>query len=540
MSQILASFGNLTGVKSCRYTQTLGVIPDIAVLRGIPQSRIQSSISDLNIYGPLGSVFFPDCLLDSASMTADVEHGQLAVYRIFDRRWRWKFGATSKVFNYINPDGSIDPSSEASPREIANFLMQEAGEENYDVKSLPDDDRPYIDMTDDNPMQELESLCRQYGCSVAINGWKTEVVKIGNGSPLTGYYVKTLTYGIDPPELPSLMRLSGGDLFVQSKLKLQAVGKEVDGQIVPIGDLSYKPAAGWGVTPNNIIPEAESEERSVAMQTVFKWYRIESQADGTQVIPGYTGEVTNISSIIPVERYLLDFSYVGGRQRNQKAYVEGEFWRTNKDPDSIGNVDQGTIFSDSFFIDNVNGLVVFIGPVYKLEDDILSEADLYLTTSYRVKNEKTLQYVNYQKDRQLGDNDGGTTVVKKPDITPKVIIRYDPSDPTEFTSIESNQTALDERADRIISNHVDRLQTEESFVASYADIHNIESNGANRQVTWNVNDTSGATTTVYRNIEGEPGVLKDWERNVINVSSRSAVEKELKILERRKKKESGS
>src|SRR5262249_52141696 len=148
-------------------------------------------------------------------------------------------------------------------------------------------------------------------------------------------------FGIDPPVCPDSLLLVGGPTRFQTMFRLEAVGLDTNGQIVPIDNLSYKPVSGWGQEVwfgfANVIDAAA---RGLGRRTVFRWYRIKCTAPLTAAgefeIPGYEGTVDALWQILPLENGLIEsFTDSDGIARAKPARVQGIFWDRSLDGNNV-------------------------------------------------------------------------------------------------------------------------------------------------------------------------------------------------------------
>src|SRR5207253_2673133 len=116
------------------------------------------------------------------------------------------------------------------------LCLDAMGEPDYDASSLPNESRPEVHWSFDNPAECLSQLCESLGCRIVLGllDNKVRVVRLGVGQALPEQGASFISAGIDPPEAPSSLVLVGGPTKFQGFLELEAVGLDSLGQIVPI------------------------------------------------------------------------------------------------------------------------------------------------------------------------------------------------------------------------------------------------------------------------------------------------------------------
>lgn len=295
-----ATFPGVQGVLSCSYTLSHGTAPGCAALDILPQEELESGGGDLVITDGYGTITLKDCKVDRHSFERN-SGGLIWRITILDRRWKWRFGYIEGRYNLRDQQGKLIKHTVKTPRELAVLCLDEAGESNYDVSALPEEEAARLPVTWEGvpPMEALASLAEQFGCRVVYQPLddSVRVVKLGQGEQLppdsSGGPILDGGLTLDPPERPDFLRVVCAPTLINTWFYLEAVGLDVDGRIKPINRLSYAPGFVAGATPDEDMPGSWAKcppptfpglapgntpenlrIRGLAQQSVFRWYRI--------------------------------------------------------------------------------------------------------------------------------------------------------------------------------------------------------------------------------------------------------------------------
>jgi hypothetical protein len=510
------TFPGIAQVRSCTYTRGLGTLPDVFHMQVVPQEGAILSKGALEMSFNGVTVKFPDCQVDRATLRMSTAQGHFVNLKMFDRRWEWRCKLISGYYNARFADGSIQDGTERTPQQLATLLLQAMGEFGFSVSNLPDTDRPTVDWDFATAATELRRLCERRGCVVSLDlDNRVRIYRVGQGPSLPDTDIRSVGFGVNPPEPPNQILVIGGKVIVQSKLLLEAVGLDLDGYIKLIDDLSYTPTigtAGWAdETPEmtNVKLEFGDIAQRLAKRTVWKWYRVKAQSDGSLDIPGYTGDVTGLWQILPIRDRKVDTTPdVDDIERSQPATVEGVHFVLELQGNTAATEQVESVFS----IDKELGIVKFLDPVFMkdTDDGLRDPATLYLETSYFVQNAVTRRFEN------LVLSPGNCIQpIRRDDIYQVVIAEYSPTDPTVLKDITTNLTEANTEADANLTAVALNYQTGLTVNVDYRGIQYISTNGANRQVTWTIDINRGFSTQVFRNNESQYGVLTQTERRRI-------------------------
>jgi hypothetical protein len=502
--QATLRFPGVQQVLRWSYVLSQGITPGVCTVDIVPQLAVPDQVGTLRIaFGPV-RITLTECVVDFALVRRGPD-GMVVGLTLLDRRWKWRYGTISGRYNLRSRAGVLDRDTEQTPQELATRLLRAMGESGFSVADMPNDARPEIDWVAANPAGELAALCESLGCRVVLGvEGLVSICPIGVGATLPQLAsVRTARFGLMPPARPDLLSLLAGPTRFQTQFRLEAVGEETDGTIVPIDELSYRPDGGWGFEPVPLPNVADADDRARARRSVYRWYRIKCTA-GDEVrdtfrLPGNHGPVRGLWQLLPLERNLVETERdAEGIERPLRPFVEGIFWTGSPDGD---NVSASRRYDGPFTLDPARGVVRFARPVLKRSaDDSLLPAELYLTVAHPLLDADSRQELRYSLDRRLpGPLLGtGAHVLRRDDLAEKIVSAYsDNHIPTGFTT---NHGPLEREAIGTLDAAQAEFQTLVTADAEYAGIVPISPDGAIRQVAWTCGPR-GALTRASRNQE---------------------------------------
>lgn len=516
--QGLIFWGGVADMLSGRFTFTPGVTPSVCTLLIPPQDP--RSIFGA---GPLGITFggrrmvFPGCRLDSIAAVTAPDGSTVWELRILDRRWVWQ--ETGRVSGFYNArDGSkIRKGTEKDPRQLAAICLKALGENGFDVSALPRNPRPEVDWDYTRPAEALAAICDQFGCMVCLGlDNRVKIARRGHGARLPTADIIDGSSVSDPPDPPGRLVVVGGRTRYQHDFKLEAVGLEADGAIVPIDRLSYVPKwRGWKTwafcDAQHFTSVADVKKRGLAIKSVFRWYRIKPPFR----LPGVDDRVNDLDRILPLENEQVERWDQDGVDQARPPWVYGRFWRGNdghkdgeeeKKPD-VENNPRG-FYTDGFSLDTERGIVVFSQPVIRLKDDpsvILGHrtypADLYLRVAVNLRDAGTLGWVREEFERAPPSRSpvpAAKQYMVREDVTRELV---DYTGRSQGAAPADNLQDATKIAEYYLSAAALQYTPRQSGAASYAGFLPISPDGAIVQVTWTVDGQGRATTRASRNRE---------------------------------------
>ena len=530
MGQCAATFTGVNSIKSAFAVRSLGVFPNSMTITFVPQNEDIARIGQLTLAHGTDYVTFPDVIVDYTTIKMST-NGHVMVARLRDRRWRWRFAHISGRYNVRLADGTIEPSTEKSLQELAALCFDEMQELSYDVSALPADQFPEVDWVEEKAAMWLHEVCEGCGCDVSLNLDDTvSIVQLGTGALLPDNSdLMTPSISTNPAEGPDKVAVVCNETQYQCRLKTIAVGLDTDGEIKPLDDLSYTPSGGWNsMSESTYLEELKNQGRSdreisCARRSVFRWFQIDSVANGSMNIPGY-GVIDSIAQILPLNNYILESysAFSGTKQMRKPDLVYCNDRKLSMPPD---DTDDGLVQIDSeFSVDRQLGLVKFSRPMLRHESDgTLLVADVYLETSFGVRSNDT-----GQQDRFIGTLDlvsgGGPLkdVSRREDIGLVIRAVYSSDDATTHSSVEDNEDELLDEVDAALSAMAAQWTGSIFGYGNYRGIHAFNTDGSIRQVGWWVSDNGYAHTMASVNSEAVPGVLRWNDRRRRRISEQTS------------------
>ena len=528
--QGIATFPGAEAIESASYTRSHGITPSVCTLRLLPQRDFTARDGTLEFNFGNVRLVFPDCRVDQQSLQRDPSSGEVWALSIFDRRWKWAFagsrGPLSGHYNWLGDDARPEKAYKRRPQELARLCLDAMGERGYDVSEMPNDFYPEVDWDNANPAQSLADLAEKCGCRVVLALDNTvRVCRTGFGRTLPlDDDVLSDSLTIDPPERPDALRVVCPQWY-QCRFALEAVGLDIGYKIVPIDELSYKPAGGWERSNPPYFSDVEAGlAQDRAKETVYRWYRIrvDQNADGSKPfkLPGYPGKVEKLKQLLPdVWAQNNTWTDEKGEHHSLPAEVMGVWYAGDL---GMQNTAKNTPYLKPFDFDPDEGIVKFERHVRRYVGDIanrrLTTADLFLNASVQVKDVKTWALQRYVKERVYPGPQAGTGArilhSERWGWTRAIYVVID----GEETNIVSGTTNNYEDLDQELSEQMDAVELEYQATLpqqiTYDGLKPIDLDGAIQQVTWSVSITEGATTQASRNNEFSTEVPTYEQRRV--------------------------
>lgn len=512
----------------------------ICTLDILPQLTLPAVDGTLVVTDGVTTLSIPGCRLDEAHMTLSTS-GHIVRLQILGPTWKWRLAGIDGVYNVRRPDGSIVPSTRKTTQQLATLLFQAMQVPFFDVSGLPNSDGPFVNWHGAIAFNELTWLCHQWGCDFGLDvqGTVARIWRLGVGPGLpTGGSDVTQDYGIDLAEPPDRLKLYCGPTLYQSKLKLKAVMEESTGELKDRDSVSYKPSGGWdGTDPDEPLdPNATEADQRAAKRSNLRMFLIDTQADGSWNVPGY-GSVNSREDILPVYDTLAADYSLNSEYYKQRAYLTGTF--AVDDGGSLENTAAQTLCEVPFRIDREKGLVITEIPVYKLDSTQQKVApDLFLTTSYHVRDSQKFHYVYYEQTRTIASNGTGDFPVHRPDLVRRVIASYSGTSTTP-SGTSNNEATLTPFINAQLDATQAEFQTVQSLVKWYIGIQLIVLSGTVRQTSFFGSVDTGCFTIAALSTEWEPGLLRRRQRRLAAEADRQKVRRELDDVGQRRLQRGG-
>lgn len=530
MPQCYYTFPGIAAPKSAIVPRTLGIVPNTIVLEAALQPINLPTIGVLTVGHGIESVTLPDVKVDSATVRLST-NGHVLVVKLLDRRWRWPFLHISGRYNVRLPDGTIDPSTLRTPQELAMLLFTAMGETLFNVSQLPNAWYPEVNWDYRVAAEALHELCEMSGCEVSLNlDNSTSIVRLGVGSALPiDPDLMTPALTVDPPEGPDVVTVLCGETLFESRLKLVPIALDKDGEFKRIDDLSYN--AGITNTADitdfkdinkTTVPALSDDEvelcRQLAKKTLYKYYLAVSQAYGGMEVPGY-GAVSDMSQLLPLNTILLSSQTApsGSTKVPVAARIIGTYAKPSGTEDYENTSSELTQAENRFTVDRHSGVVKFTEPVVKVGDNKtgFSAAEIYLQTSYGVRENGTYKSVRYEASRNISGASSGVLlqdVSRQESFSATYIAEYAGNDITTVTNVTDNLSSLDTEVQSVLDTMQSRWTTGIYGFGMYRSIKTFNTDGSIRQVVWYVDDRNGTKTSVSLNSECAAGPIRHLER----------------------------
>lgn len=544
--QGIATFPGIGQIVSAVYTLSHGLAPGRAQVEMAPQSDLTlpgGILSFLWDGQPVAS--FYDCRVVRHTIRTDTR-GRIWSLEIEDRRWRWPLGEISGYYNVRQDDQSINPLTEKTPQQLASLCLLAMQETGFDVSQLPNDSRPAIEWEAENPAQALDQLIAPLGCRIVLRLDNTVMIAlagVGQELPSGGVPVMDHSLGLTLPERPDMLTVVCGHNRYQANLLLEPVGRDVDGSIKPIDQLSYTPAGGWIISAINLFanvsnvpdPITQIRPRDLAQQTVYKWWRITAKNAHAPnlplTIPGYDKPIQHIGQLLPIEDVLCQVAKNPFKDRDdlvpvyQPAVVIGAFYDWNAQWINIGdpNFDQPgggapVRYPKAFSIDKDTGIVKFSEAMVNTKPRAdggvdLVGAKMFLRCAVPIADPQTLEYQRYRKTFTYPGQQWGTParILKHDDLVLSTFPDYDALGQAILAGLHDNKADINTGCDYYIRGADQEYQLTAPYDYQYAALLPINPDGAIQQVTWSVG-LSGATTRASRGFEYHPAIPSYRER----------------------------
>lgn len=506
---------------SCVVYHGQGLTPSRAVIEMEPQEYAPLREGTLELQDGGRLISLPRMRVDKAQLGQD-QAGYYTRVVLVDRRWRFRFGGISGAYNLPRADGSIDPGTAIDAQQLAQLLFTLMGETGAVTTALPQD-LPYAYWPVKNCHAGLQWLLSRYGYDVVWD-WINDrmvVVARGVGTPFPKDDDSEQEMpSFDQAERPSSLRVVGGPDTYQTKLQLEAVGMDVDGELKPLALLSYAPTGGWNASrdPLRFADISNAASRSLARDSVFRVYRIKGQATSNGAnwnLPFGrfdTAPIQSLSDILPLHSTLLQAHTDSTGRYLRQPFVEGTFVPSRNYGGGVTGQPGAAVVD--FELRRRSGLCLFKTPMVRLNANGFEPADLTLTASYNV----TRNQLPWAPSRDaVLDLAAGTApfVEHHPEIQRGFAAAYQSG--TNFKAYASEQSNFAETAvamQATLSAMAFTFQDVQGELVRYRRLKPFTLDGARRQIVWRVDVNQGASTTAYANTEGANGIKSLAERRL--------------------------
>jgi hypothetical protein len=542
MAQGTFTFPGVPGVITASVSFGLGITPSSTSLTIPPSPGLSRLGTAVWSYG--GTVrSLPGSVVSRIQVG---RAGGLTVWNvaILDRRWRWAFGQISGEYNIQGEDGVVT-EGQKSPRKLATLCLEAMGETGYDVSALPENDTPYVQWDAEVPAKALADICDLYSCAVTLLLNDTVgVVQLGNGQPLPpGWITKDDT--IELTNVPTTLAVLSAKARWQVDLPTEAVGLDTDGTVKPIGELSYAPPAGWATVGfNDYGFITDPTERGLAVDTVYKWYRVKlpDTAHPNGTLPDLEDQPTDVKQMLPLIDRLVTRTKANDDEDFDEAIVWGRFadWQgvgsnnfnNAADPLNASKFSKDYVNPISYNVDTELGILKFSEPQVIFEPDPNDRlgalpAQLFYRCSITVKTAETREFYRRKNEVSVDPTSpAGTKYLIREDVLPTY--RFD------VASWVNNTTEIDEQAEFYLDQEVAKYIAYPGADAEYDGFVPASVDGAIRQVSYSIDASGLASSKLAYNIERlDSGVTFEQARRSQLLSE--MIEKRRRDMRRRKR-----
>ena len=336
---ILARYPGIDAARQFQLNFGWGIRPERHTIETTVNHLPNQRIGNLTLTDAINgrSLTLHYCKLDDVSPRGD---GVVEV-TLLDRRWLWADGMIDGDYNYFDPRLQRYVRNRTA-RELAQFCLDAMKETGVDLSALPNDVRPRKSWNAANPAAELEQLALEFGCVVMLDPItdRTKICKIGEGESLPAGPAILRVPGLSLQQLPSEIRIVGGTSLFQSKFTIgRALGEEIDGRLIPIDDLSYKPEGGWqshspftftSIPGHSIINGERVYHWEVAARSVWRTFEFGQPSTGwaPQPLAGTPYAPTSIDDIGPFMETQLDKDPLTGEYKPIR--IRGRVYRESQ------------------------------------------------------------------------------------------------------------------------------------------------------------------------------------------------------------------
>lgn len=549
------SWPGMTDYVSCTYTVSHGITPGAATLVvPLSQDGKLATYGDLGIYDGTGTKIELWNAKVSDFQATRVGDGYGFMVTVLDRRWKWAFPTIDGNYNQRDRKGKIKDGTDKTLHDLIRLCLEAMDEVAWEIE-LPDVLPDYLDeinWSDTVAAQALAELVERHGGVIVWRPWDSTNPRLNNNVLIAtagvGGSLPTRNYrdympAQDLPEGPASIIARTAPACYQVALPLEAVGFEPGGEVVPIDDLSYKPADGWAAggpppyfrnitIPGQIqigfldvpglfqAPLTRTEYTKLAKECVYRTYRVKCEnVDGTPLdVPGY-GPVLKLNQLVLLNGIVTKDNGPDGKPLVEPAKVYGIFHRGEA---GYTMPTEPILYEGGFSIDPETWTVKFSQYLYRINPTValvppqllsianvvgvdpwqVQPAELVLLCSVHVRDNNTFQV--YRDGLQSFINPDARTkplVSQHNDIVPVYTAEYDRSNKFALRAQDDNLVEVNAALQHYLDRLEERYKTSSAEEREYPGIVDIVPDGAISQVTWSVGGGNPCKTRASRNSE---------------------------------------
>lgn len=476
-----------------------GITPSVATVWVNRRPQIDLASGTMRfIYGAT-PVSFSGSVPGVAHLKQDIEFTKKPVIQkvmIYDRRINWTKGFIRGEYNIRNSAGAIITDSKLHAKDLIAYCLANLGEAGYDVSAVPTTLYPYVNWNAKNvsPGHALAYLCEYVSCTINIVNDAVVITPYGTGAAMPGGATRaTLDVEVYPKTKPANIKVVGSPTRFQSKLKLAARALDNDGTRKTLALVSYKPASGWSYQWPLAFGGVAIANRRYAFESVFRWYQIIGQSDGTLPVTNCVETINNVSQYWP----LLDFLMTGTAENLAldkfnplQPYIEGKYWPRCDHPI---NTPATASYTGDFTLDKNIGMVRLNQPCHQINTGgLIEEAELYLICTYNVTKADRTGKVRLERSQAVPAGGSGDLILYRPELFYAYI---------QYPTTVDNATATNTEADAYLTAFAARYAISPVKDAEYDGVQAVGTDGKIAQVTFSVGRNRVATTRISQNEE---------------------------------------
>lgn len=532
-------FPGIARVVRGTYVYSHGEDPGVIQIETEPQVEYLLSDGPVTFTDHTGlQVVLRDCHVFGYRQPVQATVATTLTFQIWDRRWKWKYGAVYGRYNQRTPDQQLDTETVKTPHELAEILFKAMGETGYSYNELPNDTRPETNWQGEPPARVLAELADRHGCRLVFDPTtdQASIRRLGVGADLPfDLTVMSTSAEMALPEMPDEIWVQCRETAIQGVLVLRSVGLDSDGQWKPIDELSYRPVNGWaretpglydGVADTVIsagIPgKIENVRlRDLAIGSVGKNYQVYGILDGNGTASQAIDQLLGVEYLIPdgapkavgLRNELVSIDRITGNYG--EPFVQGVFATL----DGTTNTAAWTkVENVGFNIDTALRIVRFDEYMFKFGNEANGQtmlpADLYLTCSFTVRHQRDFStHRHVVKWPTGGTRETGPYILKEESLGRTIRLVYNSAG--VVTSVAKNDAEVLADATAVAQAASAQFATKTPKTITYVGIRAIPLDGAIQQVQWTVEAGKGATTQGSRGNEFKLALPSYDERRLI-------------------------
>lgn len=492
-------FTGITTALAGEFVLSRGITPSICTLFIAPKALVNLAPGVLTVRDGSRAISFSGCAVDQANfrMRLDGTHWREAL-QILDRRRLWKSGSISGEYNVRLSNGSVVESTRKSAAELMGLCLAACGESGASVAQAPQNVYPYVRWRDARSDLALAALCNYTACEVCPTNSDTfAIYPLGVGVDLPtidGQRHMPIRYV--PRSVPAIIRVVCGPSVWQTKLVLRSIAENSSGSQFTTSTVSYKPSTGFIYESPFTFPNESGASQRAALESIYKRFRVTSQADGSLTVPACNEAISKVSQYFPIQEYLLESAAdLDATPRSLRAHIEGDFWPYSQSSESANNIR----YVGEFKLRGDRGEVEMPAPVFGLSSGTILDPTLYLAASYSVTGSDG-DFVRVRRDASvLGGS--GVEILRRPELFASYTANYSTSSPTQTTGVTSTRHDAEDEADRYLALFSQKYSDTTAGECTYHGLLNCGLDGKIAQLFWRASVNGKPTTQVCLNEE---------------------------------------